>query len=156
MRATTWRLVLAIAALSGAGSFAVLTVWTSSSASLPEVPWATAVLIAVFAGGVLLAALVLRPRLRRDNGRLPIDPRLAVRFAVLALTSTRAGAFFVGVYGGFLALSLEHLDVEYRRRMAIVSGVCVLAAGFLVVAGWILERACRLPPPEDADAGVTP
>ena len=152
MRPTTWRLVLAIAALSGAVSFGVVSVWTSMSGALPEVPWPTAVLLVLFAAGVLLAALVLRPRMRRDKGRRPMDPLVAARFAVLALTSTRAGSFFVGVYGGYLAVAASHLDVAYRRRMVVVSGLCVLGAVLLVVAGWVLERACRLPPPSAASS----
>jgi len=48
--------------------------------------------------------------------------------------------------------------VAYRRRMVVVSGLCVLGAVLLVVAGWILERACRLPPPAAANgaSGVPP
>ncbi len=154
MHPTTWRLVLTIALVAAALSFGIVSAWTAMSGSLPEVPWPTAVLLALFAGGVLVAALVLRPRMRRDKGRPPLDPLVAARFAVLALTSTRAGAFLVGAYGGYLAAAASNLEVAYRRRMALVSGLCVLGALALVLAGWVLERSCRLPPPSTAEPGA--
>jgi hypothetical protein len=146
MRATTWRLLVGIAALSGVVSWAVLRVWTNDRGSLPEVPWPTAVVIALFGASVLFSALLLRPRIRRKEGHRPVEPLVSARFGVLSLASSRAGAFFIGVYGGFLAIALTDLDIDYRRHIALVSGLCVLAAGVLVAAGLVLERVCRLPP----------
>ena len=67
---------------------------------------------------------------------------------MLSLASSRAGAFFVGAYGGFLAIALSDLTIDYRRHVALVSGLCVLASFVLVAGGLVLERTCRLPPPD--------
>lgn len=151
MKATTWRLLVAIAAISGLLSWGLLRAWTSGLGALPEVPWPTAVVIAVFGAAVLLSALLLRPRIRHKAGHKPLEPLVAARFAVLSLASSRAGALFVGGYGGFLALALSDLTIDYRRHIAIVSGLCVLAGGVLVAGGTVLERTCRLPPERDDD-----
>jgi hypothetical protein len=151
VRATTWRLLVAITFVSGVLSWTVLRVWTNDTGNLPEVPWPTAVVIALFGVSVLFSALLLRPRIRHKEGTRPVEPLVSARFGVLSLASSRAGARFIGVYGGFLAIALTDLTVDYRRHIAVVSGLCVLAAGVLVTAGLVLERICRLPPP-DPDA----
>lgn len=148
MKATTWRLIVGIAVVSGVVSWAVLRVWTNGRGALPEVPWPTAVVIALFGVSVLFSAVLLRPRIRRKEGHRPVEPIVVARFGVLSLASTRAGALFIGGYGGFLATALTDLTIDYRRHIAIVSGLCVLAAGVLVAAGLVLERSCRLPPPD--------
>ncbi len=149
MRPTTWRLLLAIALVSGVVSWAVLFVWTGRYGALPDVPWPSAVVLGVFGGAVLVAALALRPRLRRKEGHPPVPPLVSARFAVLSLACSRAGALFVGIYGGFLAIAVSDLDIDYRRHVALVSGACVLAAALLIVAGLVLERELRLPPTEE-------
>jgi hypothetical protein len=147
VRPTTWRLLLGITVVTLALSWAVLTVTESRTGMVPDVPWPTAVVLGVFGGAVLVVALALRPRLRGRSGHAPVDPLVAARFAVLALACSRAGAFFVGVYGGFLVVALADLSIDYRRHVALVSGACVLAAILLVVAGLVLERLLRLPEP---------
>jgi len=146
MRATTWRLLVAIAAVSGLLSWGLLHAWTNGVGGLPDVPWPTAVVIAVFGSAVLASALLLRPRIRHKEGHRPLEPLVAARYAVLSLASSRAGALFVGGYGGFLALALTDLTIDYRRHVALVSGLCVLASCVLVAGGLVLERVCRLPP----------
>jgi hypothetical protein len=155
MRATTWRLLVAIALLSGLLSWGLLRAWTNGVGALPDVPWPTAVVIAVFGTAVLASALLLRPRIRRKEGHRPLEPLVAARYAVLSLASSRAGALFVGGYGGFLALALSDLTIDYRRHVALVSGLCVLASCVLVAGGLVLERTCRLPP-SDTDQTQEP
>jgi Protein of unknown function (DUF3180) len=154
VRATTWRLLVAIAGVSGLLSWGLLRAWTNHLGALPEVPWPTAVVIAVFGVAVLLSALLLRPRIQtprlaNKDGHKPLEPLVAARFGVLSLASSRAGALFVGGYGGFLALALSDLTIDYRRHIALVAGLCVLAGAVLVTGGLVLERTCRLPPSED-------
>lgn len=146
MRATTWRLLVAIAAVSGLLSWGLLHAWTNGVGGLPDVPWPTAVVIAVFGTAVLASALLLRPRIRHKEGHRPLEPLVAARYGVLSLASSRAGALFVGGYGGFLAIALTDLTIDYRRHVALVAGLCVLASGVLVAGGLVLERTCRLPP----------
>jgi hypothetical protein len=175
VRPTTWRLLVGVAAVAFALSWGLLTVGESRTGTIPDVPWPSAVVLAVFGGAVLVVALALRSRLaavrrataarrpaerdpdsrppaRRDL-RDPVNPLVTARFAVLALACSRAGALFVGGYAGFLAISLSDLSIAYRRHLAFVSGACVLAALLLMVAGLVLERELRLPePPQDGAA----
>ncbi len=172
MRPTTWRLLLAVAAVAFAVSWGALTVGQSRTGMIPDLPWPSAVVLAVFGGAVLVVALALRPRLGtarrgagvgrrperdhrwgRKRGRRPVNPIVTARFAVLALACSRAGALFAGGYAGFLAISLSDLSIEFRRHLAIVSGACVLAALLLMVAGLVLERELRLPPPPEGTPG---
>lgn len=146
MKATTWRLLLGLAVVFGVLSWAVLRVWTGDFGGLPDVPWATAVVIGSAGLVVLGSAVVLRPRLRGKEGSRRVEPLVSARFAVLSLASSRAGASFIGVYGGFLAIALMDLDVDFHRHVAIVAALCVLASGLLMAAGLVLERICRLPP----------
>jgi Protein of unknown function (DUF3180) len=155
VRPTTWRLLLAVAAVTFAVSWGVLTVGESRTGMIPDVPWPSAVVLAVFGGAVLVVALALRPRLKGKDGRDPVNPIVSARFAVLALACSRAGALFAGGYAGFLAISLSDLSIQYRRHLAFVSGACVLAALLLMVAGLVLERELRLPePPRDGPSGA--
>jgi hypothetical protein len=154
VRPTTWRLLLGLAAIGFVVTWAVLTVGESRTGMIPDVPWPSAVVLAVFGGAVLVATLALRPRLRGRPGHTPVSPIVAARFAVLALACSRAGALFVGVYAGFLALALTDLSIPFRRHLALVSGACVLAALLVVAAGLILERLLRLPePPSGSERG---
>ena len=146
MKATTWRLLVAIATVSGLLSWGLLHAWTNGVGGLPDVPWPTAVVIAVFGTAVLASALLLRPRIRHKEGHRRLEPLVAARYAVLSLASSRAGALFVGGYGGFLAVALTDLTIDYRRHVALVAGLCVLASCVLVAGGLVLERTCRLPP----------
>lgn len=146
MRPTTWRLLFAVVAVAFALTWGVLSVGESRTGVIPDVPWPSAVVLAVFGGAVLVVAIALRPRLRRHEGRDPVHPLVSARFAVLALACSRAGALFTGGYAAFVAIALTDLTIPFRRHLAIVSGACVLAALVLVVAGLVLERELRIPP----------
>jgi TctA family transporter len=152
VRPTTWRLLGAVAVVAGLITWSVLRVWAATRGELPDVPVLTAVVIGVFGATVLIASFVLRPRVRHEDGHRPLDPLVSARFAVLGMASSRAGALFVGVYGAFAATAVTDLTIDFRRHVALVSGLCVVAAVLLVVGGLRLERLFRLPPPETADA----
>jgi hypothetical protein len=156
VRPTTWRLLVGTILVAGAVTWGFLHVWTDGYGALPDVPWPSAVVLAVFGGAVLVAAVTLRPRLKGREGHRPVPPIVAARFGVLSLASSRVGALFAGVYGGFLATAVTDLTIPYRRHVAIVSGACVLAALLLMTAGLVLERVCRLPPPPDEEPGAGP
>jgi len=154
VKPTKIRMLLAVAVVAGLLSWSLARAWAARSGTVPQVPWSAAVVIGVFAAAVLAAAAFLRPRLRRRPGHRPLHPLVAARFAVLALASSRAGAALIGLYGGFAVSVLDDLDTDYRRRLAVVAGVCVAAGVLLTVAGLVLERVCRLPPDEPEDPGT--
>jgi hypothetical protein len=152
VKPTSWRLLVGIAVVAAALTWAVLQVYVGGGhGGLPDVPWVSAIVLALFGGAVLVSAFALRPRLQRREGHRPLDPLVSARFAVLSQACSRVGAAFVGVYAGFVAYAATDLTVDFRKHVAFVSGVCVLAALLLLVAGLVLERACRVPPRPDDD-----
>lgn len=152
MSRTRFRLLAGIALATGALSWSLLRVWTLRSGALPQVPWSAAVVLAVFGATVLVAAALLRPRLRHKPGTRPVPPLVAARFAVLALASSRAGAVLTGLYAGYLLVVVPDLETGYRRGLALAAGACVLGSLLLTVAGLVLERVCRIPPEDGQQA----
>jgi hypothetical protein len=103
---------------------------------------------------LLLVALVLfvtawstRRTIRLRPGGL--SPAHAVNRLVLARACAYVGALAGGGYLGY-ALSWLGIDSDLADQRAIRSA-CAAAAGLLmVVAGVLLERACRVPPEDPA------
>jgi hypothetical protein len=103
---------------------------------------------------LLLVALVLfvtawstRRTIRLRPGGL--SPAHAVNRLVLARACAYVGALAGGAYLGY-ALSWLGIDSDLADQRAIRSA-CAAAAGLLmVVAGVLLERACRVPPEDPA------
>ncbi len=150
MRPTELRHLLGWAVVGGVLVWAVVRV-LASRAALPEIGWAAVAVLAACAVGVLATALVLRPRIRRDEGAAPISPFTAARAAMLGLASSRAGAIVAGGYVGYLLVALGNWDSAFYRRAALVAALAALAALGLAAAGLVLERVCRIPPDADAD-----
>jgi len=140
---------LVVAALFG-GLAGWLLVVTANAFDLipPEVPWTAPI------GLILLAALVgalaysshQRIQVRRER----MEPSRAVAFLVLGKASALAGALVAGGYFGFALMFLTRIDAVAPRDRVIRSGIAVVAGIALCIAGWALERACKIPG-EDAD-----
>lgn len=116
-----------------------------------SVPASAPSALGAFALIVLSLALTLRARLRALHERRPharpVDPLMAARAAMLARASGLAGALAGGFYLGYGVYLLRDLDIAVLRQRALMCGLCVLAALCLVLAGYFLERICRLPKP---------
>ncbi len=149
MRPTSPGLLLGLAGIAAITVWALVGFWTVSN-GLPFVPWSAAAIIWSAAVAIGVAALVLRPRLRRAENAKPISPFAAARLAALALASSRTGALLAGGYLGYAVVVLGNLDTEYRRRALAVALVSALGSAALLGAGLLLERFCRLPPPPQA------
>ena len=144
MRPTRARLLLSIALVSGVLGWGLLRAWETSRGTLPTIAWTTPAALGLLALAVLVTALVLRPRLRRRPGTKPVPPLFAARLAALALASSRVGAAVVGVYAGFALVLAGELDTAFGRRRLWPALLTAAAAGVLVVAGLVLENACRI------------
>ena len=127
--------------------------------SLPKLPQLAPLSLALLAVAEALMAKVISDRLarRRDGlgqpiGR-PLHPLQVARAAVLAKASSVLGAVIGGAYAGFFAWTFPRRDQTATfSDDARVSAVCALAAGALVLAALLLERACRSPDsPTDRD-----
>ncbi|MFI9206214.1 DUF3180 domain-containing protein [Streptomyces sp. NPDC053048] len=142
-------------AVAGVLSWAGARLWDSFG-TLPSVPVAAPIVLAVIAAALTATALSLRARLRAQRERRPgakgVDPLLAARAVVFGQASALVAALVAGMYGGVGVFHLiAGLDVDVRRDQAIYAGASVLAGACVVAAAFFMERVCKLPEDEDDD-----
>ncbi|GAA2691480.1 DUF3180 domain-containing protein [Streptomyces lunalinharesii] len=123
--------------------------------SLPGVPVAAPIVLALIAVVLAATALSLRSRLRAQREREPdakgVDPLVAARAVVFGQASALVAALVSGLYGGVgVFLLLSGVD-DARRTQAVYAGFSVLAGAAVVAAAIFLERVCKLPEGEDGD-----
>ncbi|MEV6131309.1 DUF3180 domain-containing protein [Streptomyces violaceusniger] len=142
-------------AVAGVVSWAGARLWDTFG-SLPSVPVAAPIVLALIAVVLAATALSLRSRLRAQRERQPgakgVDPMVAARAVVFGQASALVAALVAGMYGGAgVFLVMEQLDVPARRDQAIYAGASVLAAAGVVAAAFFLERVLKLPEDDDND-----
>ncbi|MFB7993873.1 DUF3180 domain-containing protein [Streptomyces sp. NPDC056002] len=142
--------------VAGVLSWAGARLWDSIG-TLPRVPLAAPIVLAVIAVILLATALSIRARLRAQRERRPgakgVDPLMAARALVFGQASALVAALVAGMYGGTGAFLLEHLDVPARRDQAIYAGLSVLTGIAVIAAALFLERVCKLPEDDDENHG---
>ena len=122
---------------------------TDTSTSLPpQVPWVQP--LALFLVAAILAGTgwSTRRTIAQHPGRL--SPHQAVNRLVLARACAYVGALAAGVYIGYAVswLGVSSSDMAGQRAFR---SACAGVTGILIVAGGLfLERACRVPPKDDA------
>ncbi|MGW3739773.1 DUF3180 domain-containing protein [Streptomyces sp. NPDC005146] len=123
--------------------------------TLPSVPLAAPVVLAVIAVILLATALSIRSRLRAQRERRPgakgVEPLMAARAVVFGQASALVVSLVAGLYGGVGVFLLGSLAVPARRDQAIYAGLAVLAGIGVVAAALFLERVCKLPDDKDDD-----
>ncbi|MET7765103.1 DUF3180 domain-containing protein [Streptomyces sp. NPDC005336] len=140
-------------AVAGVVSWAGARLWDTVG-SLPGVPVAAPIVLALIAVVLTATALSLRARLRAQRERRPgakgVDPLVAARAVVFGQASALVAALISGMYGGVGAfLAMEQLDVPIRRDQAIYAAASVLAGAGVIAAAFFLERVCKLPEDDD-------
>ncbi|MCX5387952.1 DUF3180 domain-containing protein [Streptomyces sp. NBC_00083] len=138
--------------IAGVLSWAGARLW-DAVATLPSVPIAAPIVLAVIAVILLATALSIRSRLRAQRERRPgakgVEPLMAARAVVFGQASALVASLVCGMYGGTGVYLLSYLDVPARRDQAIYAGFSVLAGIAVVAAAFFLERVCKLPEDED-------
>jgi hypothetical protein len=146
VRPTRLRNLLALAVLTGALGWVVISSRTGDLLALPYLAPATAGLIAVFELGL---AKVVHDKVRgRGRGR-QMHPLQVARAAVLAKASSTTGALLAGLYVGLWVWFFQHDQLRVAADNAVVAAVSVGACMLLVFAALLLERACRIPDEQD-------
>ncbi|MCZ2524658.1 DUF3180 domain-containing protein [Streptomyces sp. NPDC059506] len=148
-------------AAAGVLAWGAARMW-SSFGTLPSVPVAAPVVLAVIAVVLAATALSLRSRLREQREREPdakgVDPLVAARAVVFGQASALVASVVSGLYGGLavhLLSTLAHMPA--RRDQALYAGLAALAGAGVVAAALFLERVCRLPDePDDPGAASGP
>ncbi|GAA2533441.1 DUF3180 domain-containing protein [Streptomyces levis] len=146
--------------VAGVLSWAGARLWNSVG-TLPSVPLAAPVVLALIAVVLLATALSLRSRLKAQRERRPdakgVDPMMAARAVVFGHASALVAALVSGMYGGTGVFLLESLDIPARRDQAIYAGFSVLAGIGVIAAAIFLERVCKLPEDDEHDGtGAAP
>lgn len=106
--------------------------------------WASIAVCAVGVGGL---ALVTRQAVQKR--REPVEPRTALTRLLLGKTSLLAGAFLGAAYLGLAVVAAQAWPAPLAQERVLHAGVAVLACVALAVLGWLLERACLIPPSDD-------
>ncbi|WP_328480494.1 DUF3180 domain-containing protein [Streptomyces sp. NBC_00377] len=154
---------LRIRVLAGVFGVAAILSWAGARlwnavGTLPSVPLAAPIVLALIAVVLTATALSLRARLKAQRERRPeakgVDPLMAARAVVFGQSSALVAALVSGMYGGTGVFLLESLDIPARRDQAIYAGFAVLAGIAVIAAAIFLERVCKLPEDDDQDKGA--
>lgn len=153
------RVLAGVFVVAGILAWAVARLWNSLG-TLPSVPVAAPIVLAVIAVVLVATALSLRARLKaqreRQHDAKGVDPLMAARAVVFGQASALVAALVAGLYGGTGVFLLESLDVPARRDQAIYAGLSVLAGLGVIAAAIFLERVCKLPEDDDDNHGPGP
>jgi peptidoglycan/LPS O-acetylase OafA/YrhL len=156
VRPTRTRTLLLLAVGVTVITWVALRWWASSGNELPMLPWSTPGVMGLLAVAVLVAGWPVR-RWTRGQRSEPLDPLRAARTVVLAKAAQYAGALLTGWYAGQVLVIAPNVDVEPRRDLLLRGLVSVAAALLVWVAGWLVERFCRVDRrDDDEDRAGTP
>ncbi|WP_069768462.1 DUF3180 domain-containing protein [Streptomyces sp. LUP30] len=157
MRELRIRVLAGVFVVAAILSWAGARLWNSIG-TLPSVPLAAPIVLALIAVVLTATALSLRARLKAQRERRPeakgVDPLMAARAVVFGQSSALVAALVSGMYGGTGVFLLESLDIPARRDQAIYAGFSVLAGVGVIAAAIFLERVCRLPEDDDHENGA--
>lgn len=157
MRELRIRVLAGVFVVAGILSWAGARLWNSVG-TLPSVPLAAPVVLALIAVVLTATALSLRGRFKAQRERRPeakgVDPLMAARAVVFGQASALVAALVAGMYGGTGVFLLELLDIPARRDQAIYAGFSVVAGIAVIVAAVFLERVCRLPEDDEHNNGA--
>ncbi|ANH92707.1 MULTISPECIES: DUF3180 domain-containing protein [unclassified Streptomyces] len=146
------RVLAGVFVVAGVLSWAGARLWNAVG-TLPSVPLAAPIVLALIAVVLVSTALSLRARLKAQRERRPgakgVDPLMAARAVVFGQASALVAALVAGMYGGAGVFLLELLDIPTRRDQAIYAGASVLAGLAVIAAALFLERVCKLPEDDD-------
>ncbi|MFJ6085947.1 DUF3180 domain-containing protein [Streptomyces sp. NPDC092369] len=158
MRELRIRLLAGVFVVAGVLSWAGARLWNSIG-TLPSVPLAAPIVLALIAVVLMATALSIRGRLKAQRERRPeakgVDPLMAARAVVFGQASALVAALVSGMYGGTGAFLLELLDTPARRDQAFYAGFSVLAGIAVIAAALFLEHICKLPDDDEHNNGAT-
>ncbi|MEU6812338.1 DUF3180 domain-containing protein [Streptomyces sp. NPDC046831] len=148
------RVLAGVFVVAGVLSWAGARLWNAVG-TLPGVPLAAPIVLALIAAVLVATALSLRARLKAQRERRPeakgVDPLMAARAVVFGQASALVAALVAGMYGGTGVFLLELLDMPNRRDQAFYAGFSLLAGLVVIAAALFLERVCKLPEDDDND-----
>jgi hypothetical protein len=145
---------LLIALVSTAIAWVALDLWAGAGGEPPPLSWVAVFVVVALVLVVITAGLPVRRWMRGQRDRA-LDPLVAARTAVLAKAAAYGGALIVGWYLSQALLVLPDLDGVRRTRFTIALVATALAVA-LCVAGFVVQRWCRIPPEDDSQGPQDP
>ncbi|GLY13349.1 hypothetical protein Kisp01_03650 [Kineosporia sp. NBRC 101677] len=144
---------LLIGLASTAVCWVLLDTWTGQGHAAPPLPWTAvfgtvALVLVVIAAGLPMRRWQRTAPADRSGVRRPIDPLVAARTAVLAKAAAYGGALILGWYLSQGLVLLPDLLGDRLTRF-VIALVAAVAAAALSVAGFVVQRWCRVPPDDD-------
>ncbi len=146
---------VAIAAVAGGGlAWLLFGTLQGQGVALPvlgPVAWGSVVLIAVG-----IAYLAARTHAAVQRRRESIDPQQAVTRLLLGKTSILGGAALGAAYLALVWLARAGWPAPLATERVLHGSIAALACVGWSLAGWFLERACRIPDDNDRDTPGEP
>ena len=131
-----------------------------SVGTLPSVPIAAPIVLAVIAVVLTATSLSIRTRLKAQRERRPgakgVEPLMAARAVVFGQASALVAALVAGMYGGTGVYLLGSLDIPARRDQTLYAALAVAAGIGVIAAALFLERVCKLPEDDENGKGQAP
>ncbi|AWB93582.1 DUF3180 domain-containing protein [Aeromicrobium chenweiae] len=115
----------------------------------PRLGWIAPLLLLAGAVVVGMFAWSTWQTLHKKHERMTADH--GIKMLSLAKSSAIVGALVAGYYGGFALAYIDSLDAMLGRERFIRGLAAAGASLLLMIAGLLLERACRLPEDDDED-----
>ena len=152
--------LILITLVTGLLSWGGSRLWNSVG-TLPGVPAAAPIVLAIIAVVLVATAVSLRSRLRAQRERVPgakgVDPLAAARSVVLGQASALVAALVTGVYGGMgVFLGSMWDSVPGRHGQVVTAGLAVAAGIAVIAAGLWIQHICRLPDDPDELTAAPP
>ena len=151
LRPTSWRTVLVGVVVGAVAGYVVVSGIQLAGDTVPITPWSLSGMLATFAVGGWVYSRHLARRLRDQRGS--ITPEEGVRALVLGKVMVLGGAVLAGWHVAYVLRYLARLGVPAPQERVIHGAVTVVFSAAFALAGWLLERACIVPPGDDDESG---
>lgn len=138
---------ISLAGIAGVASGWLLhRIWEHAYASpAPVVTWLQPISLGVIGAILVLLARITRKQIKE---RQLLEPHKAVNRLVLGRAGALAGALVAGGYLGYAISWLGYAGDPLALERIWLSIASAAAALLVVLGGLLLERACRIDPPE--------
>ncbi len=146
------RTLLGTALVVALGAYLGLDWWIGRGGGRPPVSWLAAALPALIAAALWGIARRIRAA-RAGRTSRPIDVIGVYRSLLFAQACALTAAVLTGWYLGYGFVLLPDADVASIRGDLLLVALVAVAAALMAAAGLAVQRACRLDPPEDPEAG---
>lgn len=139
--------LIALFVIGGLIGWGVVALTDRAGSTAPQVPWTSVGALLVVAVVLLVLANSTYRAIHREGRRM--EPRRAVSYLLLAKASALVGAVIAGGYLGFGLQFVDQLSAPLPQQRLIRSLAAAVMGVVIVIAGLLLERACRVPKDKD-------